>query len=892
MSGERLDRGPGLPFGPLVRAALALVPVRWREAVVRDLADEARGMRRGLARECWMAWHALRIGARFAQESRHRARTMATTGTMAWNLGTDIRLAWRSLRREPASALAVVCTLALGTGAATATYAVVNHAMLRPVPGVADEASLVSVYTQVDPSTPHRGAVSHAHLETMRSRTTALSGLAAWRLGDFPFAIDSSQPPTTKSLVTVTLGFFDVLGVQPRVGRFFSADEYEDTGLNVMVISERTWRREFSRDPSIVGRRVLVSGHSFEIIGVARAYQGIDRLDHDDGWLPYASERTFDASEVGSRNSEHVNMVGRLAPGASLAVVQEQLTAAFRSAGEQRIGTQTFWPFAFAGLSDGVGVTRGRILAIFRVMLAGVALLVVLACANAANLMLARHLRRRPDLSLRHALGAGRARLLRELLVEAAGLAIGAGVLGLALAAALTTMFRTSRLLSYLPALDDLSLDWRVATFCGVVSGATIVLFALVPAILASRADIRAGMDAGGRTTRRTAWLRTALVSAQVALSFALVVTAALLSQSVRRLQSVDFGLSPDAVLAFSFRPTRAGFDDARTATAMQDVHDRLAAAPGIAGVALSFMSPFDGPSGSTLRLPGQDDAHASRLRSHYVTSAYFAVLDIPLLQGRTFTPGEGMARRADGSPIILNQALAAQLFGPAPAIGQVVHTRRATRGPWQTRPVIGIVGNTIGSDVREGQLALAYEPFGGSRIATVLVRPAVPLNRAADLVRQSARDAAPAVPVDDIAPLRVRADEEIAQERVLTRLSLVIGAVAALLALGGLYAAVAHSVGERMREFAIRIAIGATRTIIAGAILRHVLRVAVIGLVAGGLLVASATGLIAAYLYGVSSRDPLTLAAAAAGLTAAALAAVWPAVRLATRVDPATALR
>ncbi|MEX2271425.1 MAG: ABC transporter permease [Vicinamibacterales bacterium] len=872
------------------------MPRDWRDSVGRDLAEEtARDRRRGLRRDLWLAWHILRVGARFSHAPGNPQPPLHPI-VRSWNLGPDVRLALRSVRREPASALAVVFTLALGTGAATATYAVVNYAMLRPVPGVMDEGRLISVYTQIDAATPHRGSVSHAHLEAMRHQTPALSGLAAWRSSELPLAVDPGEPPRMARLVTVTRGYFDVLGVRSRLGRLFTADEYESTGLDLLVISERLWRRRFNEDPAVIGRRVFVSGHAFEIIGVARAFQGLDRLDDHDGWLAYASKRTLDPSETRTTSqSAHSSMVGRLAPGASIEVAQAQLMAAFRSVGEQRIGESTFWPFAFAGLSDGIGVTRARLTAVFRVMLAGVALLLVLACANAANLMLARHLRRRPDLAVRSALGASRGRLMRELLVEASVLAAGSCALGLVIAAALTTLFRTSRLLSYLPVLEGLGLDWRAAAFGGAVSAATIALFALVPALLASRADVRTGMAAGGRsTTRHAGWLRTSLAGAQVALSFTLLVTAALLAQSVHRLQSIDFGFSPDAVLAFSFRPTRAGLDDAATATTMQRLHDRIASEPAIERVAFAFFSPLGGTLGSTVRLPGQDDAKALKIASHHVTGGYFAVLGIPVIQGRTFSAAESMVPHREGSPIILNEALARRLFGMEPAVGQTILTpRRTARGQtWLTRPVVGVVGNAVGSDVREGILPFAYEPFGRSRIATVMLRPRVPFDRAAAFARAAARDAAPAVPVDDIVPLRREADEQIAQERVLSRLSLVIGAIAALLALTGLYAVVAQFVTERMRELAIRAALGATRANITTAMLRRIAAVTAGGLAAGGLLITPLSGLVAAYLFGVSARDPLTITVAGTGLTAAAVLAVWPAIRRATRIDPAVALR
>ncbi len=877
-------------LGPFARVALALVPEHWRDSVARDLSDEAaRADRTGMRRDLWLALHIVRVGMRFSREARH-SKAAAGVRSSAWNLGTDVRLALRGMRREPVSALAVMLTLALGTGTATATYAVVNHALLRPMPGVADESRLVSVYIQAGATTPMRAGTSFAHLEAMRDHTPALTGLAGWDFGEKAVAVDPAQPPRTASLFTVWRGFFEVLGVRPRLGRLFTTDEYESTGTNVLIISERFWRRTFNEDPAVVGRRVLVSGQPFEIIGVARDFQGLDRLRQEDGWLTLASGRTFDPSDKDWKYGA-IQMVGRLAPGASLAAVQAQLTAVFSAVGESRIGQRTFWPFAFPGLTDGIGLSRTRMLAVFRVMLAGVALLLVLACANAANLMLARHLRRRQDLAVRHALGASRMRLLRELLVEAAGLSLGAGLLGLGLGAILTSLFRTSRLLSYLPVLDELSLDWRVAAFSAAASAMTIAFFGLIPAMLAARADIRMGVASGSRATRHAGWLRTSLVGAQVALSFALVVAAALLAQSVHRLQAVDFGFQPDAVLAFSFQPMRAGYDDAATTAAMKHLRDQLKTTPGIDGVAMSLFSPLGGVSGSSIRLAGQNDAQAAKIWSHYVTEEYFSVLGIPVLHGRAFSAAEAAGLRADGSPIILNEALAREMFGTEPPVGREI--LQLSRGKaWQTHPVVGVVGNAVGSDVRGGVAPLAYEPFGVSRISIALVRPAGRVEGVAALIRQVAREAAPAVPVNDITSLRVEADEKIAQERVLSRLSLVIGAIAALLALAGLYATVAQFVGERTREFAIRTALGATRPIIAGAILRRVATIAVAGLVAGGLLVVGLTSLLATYLFGISPRDPLTIVIAATGLTAAAVAAAWPAVRRAVRVDPATALR
>jgi predicted permease len=875
----------------LTRLVLSLLPARWRESVARDLAEEARDAgHSGVRADLWMFLHVLRIVGRFV---RTPSNVRVEPASRAWNLSVDVRFAVRSLRREPLTTLAIAGTLALGTGAATATYAVVNYTLLRPVPGVVDESRLISVYIQPDAVTPNRTSVSHAHLVAMRDRATAVSGLAAWRVSEFPTAAASTEAPRTTRFMTVTRGFFEVLGVVPRIGRLFTAEEYESTGSEVVVISERLWRARFASDPAIVGRRLYLRGHNFEIIGVARGFHGLDRMQTNlDGWVTRASEATFNPAD--GATSGNSSFVARLVSGATIDVAQAQLTAAFKAAGEWKLQERTYWPIVFEGLGDGVGVTRSRVAATLRVMLAGVGLLVVLACANAANLLLARHRRRRSDLIVRHALGASRARLVREMLVEAVALASLAGVAGLAVGSMLTSLFRSSRLLSYLPVLSDLSVDWRVGTFCALVSACTVLLFGLAPAVLAARADVRSGAGSGGRATRSAGWFRTALVATQVALSFALVVAAALLVQSVHRLQSVDFGFSPDAVVGFSFRPTRVISGDPAITAALRATHDRLGQTSGLGPVALAFMSPLGGVSGSELRRSDQQESQAARIASHDVTGEYFAVLGIPLVHGRTFTAAESFMGREEGTPIILNAALATRLFGITDVVGRTVLQRgRVARGrTWQTRPIIGVASSVVGADVREGKVPFAYEPFGRSRVATVLLRPEIPIERASGLIRSAVAAVAPAVPVDEIVPLRREADEEIAQERVLTRLSLVLGAIAALLALAGLYASIAQSVTEQMREYAIRAAVGASRPAIAVSILRRAAGTAACGIAAGVVLVMTLAGLLTAYLYQVRSGDPATMTIVAAALSAAVLAAATPAALRAARVDPAKALR
>ena len=877
--------------GSLLHRILKQVPAGWRESVQRDLLEEAaRAGRRGIARDLWMTWQALRVAVRFRHQARLAGALNSNRRAIMRDIGSDLRFAWRMLRREPGSSIGIVLTLALGISVTTAVYAVFNFVLFRPVSGVADPDRLVSVYVQENPTTPSRASASIGHLAAMRE-VSALTGLAAASPADMTFSEDGRTPPRALLVTRVTAGYFQALGVQPRVGRLFVGDEYEQPGPLLTVLSDRLWSRNFAGDPGVVGRHVFINGRPFLVIGVAARFQGPEVVGRDEIWIPFVSRRTLDPKWTPDSDRSAVSsMFGRLAPGATLDVAQAQILAAFRSVGPAIVQSKSFEPVMFAGLQDGIGLTRSRLLHVYRILLTGTFLLLVLACANAANLVLSRHLRRRRDLAVRRAVGASRVRIVRELLVESTILAVVSGAVAMAIAASLLGVFRDLRLLSYLPVLDQLAIDWRVVGFGFLIAAATIIGFALIPALLASRIDPSHALRETTRVTHSRDWFRLVLVSAQLAVSLTLLISAGLLTRTVHNLRTQDLGLDANGVTTFSLAPSRLEYEDAKSAEIFRRTHEQLTLTPGIAAAAVAWQSPLGAGSGRRVRLPDQPAEAELQISGHDIAGDYFGVLGIPLLAGRTFTPADDLAPTpASARPVIVNASLARLLFGDASPLGRsiVISPRTATR------QIVGVVGDVHTRDLRKPPVPAIYQPSAFQyRLGTVMLRTTLPTGEAVALAREVVQGVDPALPLGSISTIRDQVNTLISEERVLARLGLVLAALAGLLAGAGLSAVVAFQVRERTREFGIRLALGATPVAVIKDAVARAVRASAIGLAGGAVLALLGSRLIAARLYGVGWIDPVTAGAAVLVLAVLTLVAAWVPARRATTIDPTIALR
>jgi predicted permease len=835
----------------LIRWACRLYPLPFREQLAGDLVEvfdrelgaalQAGGW--GTAARLWTrtmiavlreatrerlgAWR--RGGRRRGAEDGYRPFT---------SLGADLRLAVRSLIHERWSATAIVVTLALGIGSTTAVYAVFNYAVFRPVPGIGDAHGIVSVFVRPDHDSRFSATMTDDHLRAIRDMP-AFAGLAAYRSSTFPFQAGAQAAPESRTITRITEGYFDVLGVEPRIGRLFRPDEYDRPASAVAIISERLWSSRYAGDTTVIGEDVRILGHRFTIVGVAEDFRGLDNIGREDIWVPVgaASLLTPDAALA------HQEMVGRLRPGMTLETARQQAADAVAAVGPIRVRDDEYTAVVFPGLTDGIGVTLDRLMRIWWIAMAGVSILFLLACVNAANLLVARNVRRRRKLALKLALGASQFRVLREMAVEAALIAILAAMAGLGVGVAMTGLFRSERLLSYLPTLEGLTVDWRVTAYATVAAGVSVLLAAGLPSLLAARWSPQRGLcELSPGLTGRTGLLRDAFVALQIALSIALVACTGVLTQTLVNLETKELGFEPHGLYEVRLQPRTIGYDDARAIELLREAERRLAENPGIENATLSWDGHLGMRLGAQLVAPtGETILELVEVRQ--VSSSYLQTLGIPLLTGRMFTTQEVTAENVRVA--VIDQSLASELFAEKPALGQQIHLLMV-REP-QIYEVIGVVADTGAREIREEHRPAVYLPATALRVATVQLRSRLPHGETASLVQRVIREIEPALPADSIVATHERIAEVTAQERLLAKLGGVLAALALVIAAAGVYSAVGCRVTEQTRELGIRMALGATQRTVGFGVLRRVLVVAGLGTAAGLLILTSA--LIAAWL-------------------------------------------
>ncbi len=886
---------------PLETAALRLVPERWREDVARDLAEE----RTPGSGRTWLLVRAVEIGTRLrlmqAMDAirdlpRQRWRFPMT------DVISDLRFAVRSAVRQPAYAVAVIATLAVGIGANTAIYSVFNWILFRPLPGVAAPDRLVTVRYQ-SPKSDGRFFMPYLDHAELRDRVTSLSGLA----GSLPLTVHVARTPAEDGArfeaEVVTADYFDVLGVQPARGRsFLPGEEHTVESTPPIVIADRLWKGQFDRDPAALGRILHLDGHPFVIAGIAPPdFQGRSLVTRTDLWVPLGAHRILmphlGADTLTSRRGTLFgNAIGRLRPGVSLATAQAEATAIAEASTEfsTRPGRpkSSLRPVLYAGLGHDT-YARERIVTMFNLLMGAVGLLLLLACANAANLLLARTTSRRRELAVRQAIGAGRFRIIRQQLAEGFVLSIAAGIAGLAIARGLTWLFDGMRILSFLPALEGVEVDWRVAAFALAASVVTAGLFATVPALAGSRIDLLTALKDGQTTTRSSRpTLRATLVLLQISVSVVLLAAAGLFVRTLNNLRALPLGMDISSVTTFRVDPSRLGHKEERSQQMLGEGVRRMAAVPGVESVGFTWAPPFANMRAemafATPGAPGTWHEAGAAM----VSPGYFRTMRIPLLAGRDFTDAEfGRLNTASGV-VILGETLARRLFPAGGAVGSRLKLNYPEKMEVE---VIGIAGDVRGRVLGADPEPFAYEP-AGQRWATtwgsLVVRSSLPPTEIAAQARRVIRELDPAFTPPVVESFGTLLESVLAEQRLVARLSVVFGGVAMLLAGIGIYAMMAGSVAERRREFGIRLALGAS----AGAVQRQVLQRAVLlgaaGVAAGTLASVAARRAIEARLFGVTPLDPATFAAAAVTIvTLCAIASLVPAVR-AGRVDPVRSLR
>ena len=888
-------RNPGRIFS----AALRIVPRDWRDGVERDLLDEpgvpwllaARAAAIGIRLRLARTRDALGVASLRGGIERHGRITVMRDFTR------DLRFAVRGALRRPTYSLAVIATLAIGIGANTAIFSVFNWVLFRPIPGAARPSELVTILFQAE----NRRAqffVSYLDIADLRDGMPGVSSLAASTPMTLDVAVPGELDPERLDAEIVTSNYFAMFGVTPAPGRDFRVDEERPTAAAPpAIISRALWKRRFDASPGAVGQPLTINGHAFTIAGVAPAgFQGRSLVIATDLWIPIGAHPQVlpnqGATLLTSRsNTLFGDAFGRLRPGTTAAIAQQQATAvAEATAGFARrtsTSRNTIGPVVYEGIGPSMYV-RERLSTIFRLVMGAVGLLLLLACANAANLLLARSLGRRREIAVCQAIGASRLRIVRQQLAEGLVLAGAAGALGLALAIGLTALFDGMRLVSILPAVKGVSLDVRVVVFTTVVSLATGLLFSIVPAFASSRVDLTASLKDGLTASRggRGA-LRSGLATVQIAISLVLLVCAGLFARTLANIRALDLGIAPEGIVSFSANPPRQGYTRERAARYFRDVLDQLRDAPGTSGAAYSWTTPFlPMRTDARFRVPGDATSHSAANPS--VSRGYFGTMGIPILAGRDFSEAE-VAPGAPRDVVLVSRGLARTLRPD----GDVLGSRLILEYPKGHQvEIIGVTGDVRGRPLTEDPEPYLYMPATEPTWGVVHVRTSLGLADAVALIRRIARDLDPALPPYDIEPFIASVDRALAEQRLLAKLSAVFAFVAAMLAGVGIYGMMACAVGERTREFGIRLALGARASMLLGLVLRSALTVTGIGLAVGMAAAMASARVLESRLYGVTRYDPVSAAAACAALLLVALlASALPALR-ATRVDPVRSLR
>jgi predicted permease len=812
----------------------------------------------------------------------------------------DLRYAIRSLKRNPGFTLVAVLTLALGIGANTTVFSWMEGLVLDPFPAVRDPSRLVSVKLLTHGETSD--LMSYPTFAALRAGARAVDGMAAFQFTQFGLqerASSGSAGPVWGAFASSD--YFTTLGVRPVLGRGFLPSDSIAGAEPIVLLGNALWRRRFGGDPNVIGRHVRINGHDAVVVGIAPpnfagALAGLGL----ELWVPLTNYDQL-GDRPGSLRSPYsswLTVFGRLHPGASMAQARAELAAAARRAASEQpemdATSATATPFE--------GGAAPRILTpMFTALLGVTALVLLIVCANLANLMLGRAVARRREFGVRAALGAGRARLVRQQLVECLAIAVPGAVLGVALASwgrdALAALVPATNM----PIVVDAPLDLRVMAFVVVLTLAAVVLFGLLPAMRASRIDLVAALKSGtaGAGMRRSR-LRGAFVVAQVALSVVAVTSAVLFVRTLRALERIDPGFhDPGRVLLVSTDFAFTGIrDTARVRTTVDRLIERTSAIPGVTGVAAASYVPMGlfGGDNLSLSLPGYTparDEHPSAWMTH-VTPGYFDVMRIPIVAGRALAatdPANDSARA-----IVVNESFAQRYLPGRDPVGASIALGFSSR---PNATIVGVARNVVRAfDVvptLSGPASPAiYAAYAGrpTTNVTLHVRAAGDPLALVTSVRSAFADVAPALPVLSPETMAEHATMAFFVQRVSATVLGALGAIVLLLAALGLYGVTAYAVTEQTHEVGVRIALGATTRQVVGEFLRQGLRLTAIGLGIGALLALASGRLLESQLYGVHGYDPVALVGASSLLALVALAASYVPARRAAAVDPIIALR
>jgi putative ABC transport system permease protein len=802
------------------------------------------------------------------------------------DLWDDIGYALRKLRAAPAFTLAAIVTLALGIGANTAIFSVVNSVLLQPLPFPQADHLVRVRYTQQghgDAATPMDFVDNRAHATTNFVGFSAIEGTTA-------NLVRGDADAERLQGVRVGANLFALMRVQPLVGRFFTDGEDHVGAPNVAVISERLWRTDFGGDPAAVGKTVRINSAPVTIVGVVA-----DRVRYPvtvDLWMT----KQFTGNELndGSRGARWLMMLARVKDGASVAAADAEIERV-------SIEMEKQFPEQFrerrAHLVTVQEVLVGDLRKPLFIILGAVAFVLLIACANVANLMLVRATAREGEMAIRTALGAGRGRLVRQLITESVLLSLCGAAVGLAVAT-IGMHELLARAPQSLVAVGRASIDATTLLVTAAVALVTGVIFGVIPAAQIGRSELVTALRAGGRGTRARPSANRAkrtIVVVEVALAVTLLTGAGLLLHSFEKLLSVDPGFRPGGLLSMKASLPQRAYDSTSIRNLVRTLETRVQALPGVKQVGLSSFIPLDGSSyGFTFTIRGRPALRPSEepgTEVRMVSADFFQTLGAPILRGRGITESDQPGTQ---KVLVVNQAFAKRFFPNEDAVGQaiVLEWGRDTTG--ETRQIVGVVG-----DLRSAALADAPEPTVYASMMqspnpslSILVRTNGDPALLANPVRGVMRDIDREVPVFSVQTMEGRIVGSVGRERFYATLIALFAAVALVLSAVGLYGVVAYAVSQRMHELGVRVALGASGDRIARMVVGEGLSLTALGAILGIVGSIGVGKLIATLLFGVDALDPVTIAGVVITLALVAVVASWLPARRAARADPLSAIR
>ena len=806
----------------------------------------------------------------------------------------DIRFGLRMLLKSPTVSIVATIALALGIGANTAIFSVVNAVLLRPLP-FPDPDSLVSIFETDQRRGYNRGSHSYPNFFDLREQNTVFDRVASYYSGDF-IMTGGGEPARLQGAV-VTADLFPLLGVAPLHGRTFTTEEDKpSTSGRVVILSQQLFQRRFNSDPSILNQTITLAGRPFTVVGVMPAtFEFPIQNDPVDLWTTIAGDAEGKTPVTGQRGAHFLRVIARLKPGVSEDQAQSEVTAIAARLEQQYPDQNTNKSLRTeSALSAMVGSVRPALF----IMLGAVACVLLIACANVANLLLARATSRHKEMAIRAALGASRIRVIRQLLTESVLLSLAGGACGLLLA-----VWWSDLLIALgkedIPRAVEVAIDRRVLGFTIGVSVLTGLIFGLVPAFHSSKTALVESLKEGGRGTGEGARrnpARSVLVIAELAIALVLLVCAGLLIQSLWRLQNVNSGLQSQNVMTFNVALPEIKYNYAKQSQFFVDLKARLETAPGVQSVSSVYPLPLSGDRFSiSFQIDGRPVPEKDEPSGDFFTTGvgYFRTMGIPILKGRDFDQND---RHGSTPVIIITDTFARQHFPNEDPIGKRIHPGISSiEGEDSTmREIVGVVGDVRNRELNTEPRPAFYVPqtqIPFSQMAMVVKTN----NEPQSLISGVTKDVAgmdPDLPLFGVRTMEEYLSASVATPRFNTTLLSIFAAVALVLTVVGLYGVMSYSVAQRTNEIGIRIALGAQGRDVLMMIVKQGSKLILIGLAIGLLGAIAVTRLMESLLFGVTAKDPLTFAAVAMLLAIVALLACYVPAWRATKVDPMEALR